>query len=241
MRITELQFCSFIYFLLSQLSQGDPVLPPADAIIIQIQHSGVVGGNYVAERVLLNGVPLSSTSQEVSNILQSLSNKELLLFSASISQMPALKGHIIVCHQECILEGHQLHWTDRVFYNGTVYLSLEPNGTWTALVAQAMVLKGILEPNGHHTESESTRLQNGCMQLMKELKFSDKPSGSGIFFIQIIIPVFVVFAVMFTLSILVSRSQGWTYPGGVIASIIHYPKNLSNTDPYTNDYGYSTL
>ncbi|XP_036072414.1 uncharacterized protein si:dkeyp-13a3.10 isoform X2 [Oryzias melastigma] len=210
MRITELLFYSFIYFLLlSQLSKTAP-FPPLDAIIVQIQHSGVVGGSYVAKQVLFNGLPLSNTSREVSHILQSLSTKELFPFNRSISQIPALKDHTIVCHQECVLESHRLQWSEHVFYDGEVYLRLEPNGTWTALVPQAVLLKGLLEQTGRHGGSERTRLQNGCMQLMKELRLPDKPSGSGIVSTRILIPVLgvVAFAGLITVSILVSKNRG---------------------------------
>ncbi|RVE61955.1 hypothetical protein OJAV_G00175040 [Oryzias javanicus] len=242
MRITELLFYSLNYFLLSHLSQAAPV-PPLDAMIVQIQHSGVVGGSYVAEQVLFNGVPLSSSSQEVSHILQSLSTKELFPFNNSISQIPALKDHTVIRHQECILERHQLRWSDRILYDGKVYLRLEPNGTWAALVPQAMLLKGLLERRGRDPGSERTRLQNGCMQLMKELTLPDKPSGSGILSTRILIPVLAVvaFAGLITVSILVSKNRGWTYPGGVIASIIHYPGNLNDMSPDTKDCGYRTL
>ncbi|XP_036072415.1 uncharacterized protein si:dkeyp-13a3.10 isoform X3 [Oryzias melastigma] len=267
MRITELLFYSFIYFLLlSQLSKTAP-FPPLDAIIVQIQHSGVVGGSYVAKQVLFNGLPLSNTSREVSHILQSLSTKELFPFNRSISQIPALKDHTIVCHQECVLESHRLQWSEHVFYDGEVYLRLEPNGTWTALVPQAVLLKGLLEQTGRHGGSERTRLQNGCMQLMKELRLPDKPSGisspvsksasflfellifvpfslgSGIVSTRILIPVLgvVAFAGLITVSILVSKNRGWTHPGGVIGSLIHYPGNLNDLGPDTKDSGYRTL
>lgn len=229
-----------------------------DAIIVQIQHSGVVGGSYVAKQVLFNGLPLSSTSPEVSHILQSLSTKELFPFNRSISQIPALskssyiyrriplydrlndfsllflEDHTIICHQECVLESHRLQWSEHVFYDGEVYLRLEPNGTWTALVPQAVLLKGLLEQTGRHGGSERTRLQNGCMQLMKELRLPDKPSGisspvsksasflfellisvpfslgSGIVSTRILIPVLgvVAFAGLITVSILVSKNRG---------------------------------
>ncbi|KAF6732078.1 hypothetical protein FQA47_023224 [Oryzias melastigma] len=214
-----------------------------DAIIVQIQHSGVVGGSYVAKQVLFNGLPLSSTSPEVSHILQSLSTKELFPFNRSISQIPALKDHTIICHQECVLESHRLQWSEHVFYDGEVYLRLEPNGTWTALVPQAVLLKGLLEQTGRHGGSERTRLQNGCMQLMKELRLPDKPSGSGIVSTRILIPVLgvVAFAGLITVSILVSKNRGWTHPGGVIGSLIHYPGNLHDLGPDTKDSGYRTL
>ena len=87
------------------------------------------------------------------------------------------EDHNILRSRECILEGPQLHWTDRVFYDGKVYLTLEHNDTWTAHVPQAVALKELWDQEMPRTRTERIQLQEGCVQLMKELRLSDQQSG----------------------------------------------------------------
>lgn len=79
--------------------------------------------------------------------------------------------------RECILEGSELHWTDRVFCDGKVYLTLDRNDTWTPHVPQALTLKELWDQNVQRTREERIRLQEGCFRLMRELGLSVETSG----------------------------------------------------------------
>ena len=87
-------------------------------------------------------------------------------------------NHTVLRSRECILEGSQLHWTDRLLYDGEVHLSLDSSGAWTAHVPQAQVLKSQWKQEEERIRVEKVRLQEGCIKLMKELKFSQEQSGS---------------------------------------------------------------
>lgn len=51
-----------------------PVIPvPLDTVVVQVQQWEVVGTNRVVDRVLLNGLSLPDTSQEVDVILRTIS------------------------------------------------------------------------------------------------------------------------------------------------------------------------
>lgn len=50
----------------------------SDTIIVQVQQWGEVGAQRVVQQVLLNGVPLPATSQEVNSIIQTISADTLL-------------------------------------------------------------------------------------------------------------------------------------------------------------------
>lgn len=177
-----------------------------DAIIVQIQQWGVVGAEQFGERVLLNGVSFSRSNHEINNLIKNMS-AGVLPASIGINQISALSKiiflvirgclklfahthyHSNVCHpsddhtilrsRECILEGLQLHWTDHVFYDGKVYLTLEHNDTWTVHVPQAVALKGLWDQDVARTRTERIHLQEGCIQLMKELRLSEKQSGTS--------------------------------------------------------------
>ncbi|KAK7945634.1 hypothetical protein WMY93_001362 [Mugilogobius chulae] len=86
-----------------------------------------------------------------------------------------------------------LHWTDRVFYDGKVHLSLESSDTWIAHVPQAQVLKAKWDQDAERTKMERVRLQKGCDQLMKELKFT-QDQVPHIPLPQLLIPVWPVLA-----------------------------------------------
>lgn len=79
--------------------------------------------------------------------------------------------------RECILEGSELHWADRVFYNGKVYLTLDHSNTWTAHTPQALTLKHLWDQDLQHTRMGTMRLEVGCSKLMKELRLSQEYSG----------------------------------------------------------------
>lgn len=88
-----------------------------------------------------------------------------------------MEHHAILHSRECIQEGPRPHWTDRMFYDGKVYLSLEHNDTWTAHVPQAMTLKVLLDEQVERTRAERVRLQEGCIQLMKKLNLTEELPG----------------------------------------------------------------
>lgn len=93
-------------------------------------------------------------------------------------------NHTILHSRECISEGSQLHWADRVFYDGEVYLTLDHDDVWTAQVPQALTLKGLLmDLEAQRARAERIRLQEECVKLMRELRLSEEPSSisSGIF------------------------------------------------------------
>lgn len=183
---------------------------PLDTIIVQVQQWGVVGAQRVVDQVLVNGVSLTGSSEEVDRIIQTLSADARLSTLTSVNQTSALSkknlnvtlravkndklfvnsfyitssgNHTVLRSRECILEGSQLHWTDRVFYDGKVYLSLDHTDTWTAQVPQAMALKVLWDQEPQLTRTERIRLQEGCIKLMKELRLSGESSGKYSFWL----------------------------------------------------------
>lgn len=91
--------------------------------------------------------------------------------------LSSLGNHTVLRSRECILEGSQLHWTDRVFYDGKVYLTLDHTDTWTAHVPQALTLKVLWDQEVQNTRTGKIHLEKACIQLMKELKLSEEQSG----------------------------------------------------------------
>lgn len=154
----------------------------------------------------MNGVSLVNASEEVKSIVQSMSagalltavnrNKTSLLSKMSPCAMnlqtqlevkrfarslPPAEPHAILRSRECVQEGPRPHWTDRVFYDGKVYLSLERNDTWTAHVPQAMALKVLLDEQVELTRAERVRLQEGCIQLIRTLNLAEDLPGIYLF------------------------------------------------------------
>lgn len=217
--------------LLSYVSSALP--PHTDAIIVQIQRWGVVGTQHVAEHVLLNGISLSRPSWEVQRIIKSISSSDLLPGGINNNHTSALKNHTILRSRECISEGSRLHWIDRMFCDGKLCLTLEHNNTWTAHVPEAIALKKLWDHETEHSKMERSRLQEGCIHLMKELKLSEKHSVQDISLARILIPISAVtaFLMLIIVTILISRISGPRHPGGVIGSIIHYPKDITYATP----------
>ncbi|XP_029971843.1 uncharacterized protein LOC115406088 isoform X2 [Salarias fasciatus] len=224
-----------------QLSAGVPV--PVDTVILQIQKLGVVGSPRVVDQVLLNGVSLTGTSPELNGIIKSISADALPQALISINHTSPLRNHTILRSRECILEGSELHWTDRVFYDGKVYLTLDHSGVWTAHVPQALPLKEVWDQEAQGTGSEGKLLPEFCFKLMKELKLSEAQSDSGIPWIQILIPILALLMLsgVLIISLLISKNQGLRHPGGVTGSIIHYPKDMTETDPEKKGFSYQAL
>ncbi|KAI3374942.1 hypothetical protein L3Q82_021480, partial [Scortum barcoo] len=171
-------------------------------VIVEVQQWGVVGGQQVMHQVLLNGAPLTDTSK-VDSILQTL----LCLLLQVTTQSSVL------C--ECILEGSQLHWSDRVFYDGTLYLTLEHNDTWTAHVPQATALKVLWDQEGTCRRTDRIHLQEGCVKLMRELRFSEEQPVPHTSFPWILIPIMaaLTFTVVLLISILSAKKQGESTEG----------------------------
>ncbi|XP_061587105.1 uncharacterized protein LOC133451957 [Cololabis saira] len=215
---------------------------PVDAIVLQIQRWGVVGAQQSGERVLLNGV-LLTRSDEIDNIIKTVSTAALIPANINLNQISALKDHTILRSRECILEGAQLHWTDRVFYDGTVYLTLDHNDTWTAQVSHALALKVLWDLEVRRTKTERISLQEGCLHLMRELNLANQQSVLEIPLPRLLIPILgvVTFFGLIIVSLLVYKKQGGRHPGGVIGSIIHYPKDMVDMATETKTCGYRTL
>ncbi|XP_042283426.1 uncharacterized protein LOC121907931 isoform X2 [Thunnus maccoyii] len=198
-------------------------------VIIQVQQWGVVGDQRVVEQVLLNGVPFIGTSKEVSSIIQTISLDAFLSTLTSLNQIAVLRNHTVLRSRECILEGSQLLWTDRMLYDGEVYLTLDHNDTWTAHLTQALAFKALWDQEEQHTRTERIRLQEGCIKLMRELRLSGDQSVPGFHFPRFLIPVLALLAFigLIIISLFLYKKQGMRHPGGVIGSIIHYPANTT--------------
>lgn len=216
---------------------------PVDTIIVQIQQWGVVGAQRVMDQVLLNGVSLTGTRQEVDSIIQTMLADAQFPTLISVNQTSVMRNHTVLRSRECILEGSQLHWTDRVFYDGKIYLTLDHTDTWTAHVPQALALKVLWDQEVQRTRMERIHLQEGCIKLMRELRLSEEQSVAGTPLPQFLIPVLalLVFTGLIIISLLLFKKQGLRHPGGVIGSVIHYPKDMSETAPEIKGRGYSTL
>ncbi|XP_060940704.1 uncharacterized protein LOC133018365 [Limanda limanda] len=236
-----MKFLGFLVLMLCRSSRAFPA--PVDTVIVQAQQWGVVGAERVEEQVLLNGVSLPSTSQEFNNIKESISTDALLLALISVNQTSVLRNHTVLRSRECILEGSELHWTDRVFYDGKVYLTLDHSDTWTAHVPQALAIKVLWDQEEERTRSERIRLQEGCIRLMRELKLSTEQSGAGIPLPRVLIPILALLAFtgFILISLLLTKKKGLRHPGGVVGSLIHYPKDMTEKAPEKKGNGYCTL
>ncbi|XP_034743130.1 uncharacterized protein LOC117953850 [Etheostoma cragini] len=236
-----MHFLGIALLMLCDLSMGYPV--PIDTIIVQVQQWGVVGAQQVEQQVLLNGVSLTGKNQEVESIIQTMSAEAQLPTLIGINQTSVLRNHIVLRSRECILEGSQLHWTDRVFYDGKVYLTLNHSDTWTAHVPEALAFKVLWDQEEKRLKTARTPLQEGCIKLMRELMLSEEQSVPEIPLPQFLIPILALLAFVgiIVISLLLFKNQGSRHPGGVIGSIIHYPKDMTETAPDIKASGYHTL
>ncbi|CAK6966887.1 uncharacterized protein LOC128369646 [Scomber scombrus] len=182
-----------------------------DTIIVQVQQWSVVGAQQVVEQVLLNGVPLTGASKEVSSIIKTMSADELLPTLMSLNQITELRNYTVLRSRECILEGSQLHWTDRVLYDGEVYLTLDHNDTWTAHIPQALALKVLWDQAEQRTRTERIRLQEGCIKLMRELKLSEEQSGNHLPRFLIPVLALLVFIGLIIISLFLYKKLGECY------------------------------
>ncbi|XP_031150163.1 uncharacterized protein LOC116046099 [Sander lucioperca] len=236
-----MHFLGIFVLMLCELSLGCPV--PVDTIIVQVQQWGVVGAQQVVEQVLLNGVSLTGKNQEVDSIIQTMSADAQLPILIGVNQTLVLRNHTVLRSRECILEGSQLHWTDRVFYDGKVYLTLDHSDTWTAHVPEALAFKVLWDQEEQRIKTARTPLQEACIKLMRELMLSVEQSVPGIPSPQFLIPILALLAFtgLIVISLLLFKNQGLRHPGGVVGSIIHYPKDMTETAPDIKASGYRTL
>ncbi|XP_044075045.1 uncharacterized protein LOC122886655 isoform X1 [Siniperca chuatsi] len=252
-----MHFLGILVLMFCDLSLSFPL--PVDTIIVQVQQWGVVGTQRVVDQVLLNGVALTGTSQEVDHIIKNMSadalppalitvnqasvlSKKIIMYCQMLCLLTASLGnHTVLRSRECILEGSQLHWNDRVFYDGKVYLTLDHTDVWTAHVPQALALKVLWGQEVQRTRTDRIRLQEECIKLMRELRLSEEQSGTS--FLQFMIPVLALLAFtgLIIISLLLSKHQGLRHPGGVVGSIVHYPKNMTEMAPEIKGCGYHTL
>ncbi|XP_068557753.1 uncharacterized protein [Cebidichthys violaceus] len=167
----------------------------------------------------------------------------LMLCDLSLSVPDPVGNHTVLRSRECILEGSQLHWADRVFYDGKVYLTLDHTDTWTAHVPEALAFKAVWDQEEQRTKTERTHLQDRCIKLMRELMLSEEQSVPGISLPRLLMPILtlVAFAGVITISLLLTKKQGLRHPGGVVGSIIHYPKDMTEMAADIKGGGYSTL
>lgn len=225
-------------FALSLCHLAQCLTSPIDTVIVQVQ----VGAHPLMQRVLLNGVTIRGLNQEINLIIQGIAEAALPPFS-SVNETAGLRNHTVLRSRECILEGSQLHWNDRVFYDGKIHLTMDSSGTWTAQVPQAQVLKAQWDQETERTRMEKVRLQEGCIQLMKELKFSQEQPVSDIPLPQLLIPILALLAFigLIIISLFLSKNMGLRHPGGVIGSLIHYPKNTDEDISTIKGFGYHTI
>lgn len=228
-------------FMLFELSHAFPA--PVDTVMVQVQKWEVVGTHRVVDQVLLNGFSLPDTSPEVDVILRVISADAHLPNLTGLNQALTLANHTVLRSRECILEGTQVHWSDRVFCDGEVYLTLDHTDHWTPHVPQAVDLGDLLGREEQRTQMERIRLQEGCVKLMKELRLSKEQSVSGPPFPPFLIPVLavLVFMGLIVISLLLAKKLGLRHPGGVIGSVIHYPQDCGEMVPEVTGDGYRTL
>lgn len=236
-----MHFLGIFVLMLCRLSRSFPV--PVDTIIVKVQQWGVMGAQRVMEQVFLNGVPLTSTSQEVSSIIQRISAGSPIPALISDNKTSVLRNHTVLWSCECILEGSQLHWRDRVFYDGKVNLTLNQTDMWTAHVLHAQTLKLLWYQDVQRTRTERIRLQEGCIKLMREFSLSEEHSVPGISLPQFLIPVlaFLALSGLIVINLLLFKNHGLRHPGGVVGSIIHYPKDMTEMASEIKGSGYRTL
>lgn len=201
-----------------------------------------MGAQPLLQQVLLNGVVFRGLSQEINNIIQSIADAALPLFPSS-NNTAQLRNHTVLRSRECILEGSLLHWADRVFYDGKIHLSLDSSGTWKAHIPQAQVLKTQWDQEAERTRKERARLQEGCIRLMKELTFSSEQPVSDIPLPQVLIPILALLAFtgFILISLFLSKNIGLRHPGGVLGSVIHYPKDAAEDISTIKGFVYHTI
>ncbi|XP_029381152.1 uncharacterized protein LOC115058012 [Echeneis naucrates] len=225
--------------VLFHLSQAFSV--PVETVIVQVQQWVVVGTQQLEEQVLFNGVPLTGERQKFNNIVQTISTDDFPAGLIHTNQTSLPKNHIVLRARECILEGSELHWTDQIFYDGKVYLTLDHTGTWTAHVPQALAFKVLWAEDLQQTKTDKTCLKEKCSNLLRKIKLLEEQPGIPL--PRILIPILALsaFTGLIFISFFLSKNCGFRHPGGVIGSIIHYPMDMSQLSSNTNSNGYHTV
>ncbi|XP_061550582.1 uncharacterized protein LOC133411852 [Phycodurus eques] len=228
-----------VLVFLARLSPA--LLVPLDIVVIQLQQWVVFGGQPVSERFLLNGVPYTGPTK-VNGIIQRMS-ADLIPLTLLANQTVVSRNHTILRSRDCVLEGSELHWTDRVFYSGSLYLSLDHGGAWVAHTPQATALKASWVQAVGSSARECIRLQDACVNLMGKLKLSEERPVPWIPIPHFLIPILglLTFIGLIALSLFLSIQQGLRHPGGVLGSIIHYPNDMAEFHPEKKGNGYHTL
>ncbi|XP_077471133.1 uncharacterized protein LOC144085582 [Stigmatopora argus] len=209
-----------VLFTLNRLSLTLPVR--VDTKVIQLQQWVVLDAQRVSGQVLVNWFPYTGITQELNGIIQRMSVGLIPLNLLANHTGILRKGQTMLRSRNCILNGSELHWTDQVFSNGSLYLSSDHGGVWVAHTPQAMALKALWEQAIRSLQP----LQDECVNLMGNLRFSEDQSDSRDPMPQFLIPILVLlsFIMVTALSFLLYNKQGLLHPGGVIGSIIHYTK-----------------
>ncbi|XP_019748536.1 uncharacterized protein LOC109529556 [Hippocampus comes] len=224
--------------ILTHLSLAFPVV--LDTAGIQVQQWVVSGVRPVSVRVLVNGVPYTGATPEVNKIFQVMSADSISL-SLLANQTAVLGNHTVLRSRDCILQGPELYWRDRVFCNESLYLSLDHGGAWIAHTRQATALKAAWVQALESSAKEGIFLQETCVDLMEKLKLSEKRSGIAMPNFLIPILSLLAFTGLMALSLFISKQQGLRHPGGVLGSIIHYPKDMADFHPEKKGNACQTL
>ncbi|KAM9790186.1 uncharacterized protein LOC133165447 isoform X2 [Syngnathus typhle] len=214
-----------VFGILTRLSLALP--GPVDTAVVQLQQWVATGARPVSQRVLLNGIPYTGATRQVDGIIQRMltdSNPLRLL----ANQIALSRNHTVLRSRDCILEGLELYWADRVFYDGLPYLSRDRGGAWIAHTPQATALKASWVQALGNPGREGISLQDQCVNLVQKLDLSGE--HSGIVMPHFLIPILSVLAFigLIALSLLISKQQERQYPGGVVGSIVHYAKDMAD-------------
>ncbi|XP_049603205.1 uncharacterized protein [Syngnathus scovelli] len=241
-----------VFGILTHLSLSLP--GPVDTAVVQLQQWMATGARPVSQRVLLNGIPYTGATRQVDGIIQRMltdSNHLRLLanqiaLSSETSNESTSFGvfgnHTVLRSRDCILEGLELYWADRVFYDGLPYLSRDRGGAWIAHTPQATALKASWVQALESPGREGISLRDQCVNLVQKLDLSGEHSVPGILMPHFLIPILSVLAFigLIALSLLISK-QKRQYPGGVLGSIVHYPKDMADSHAGKTGAAYQTL
>lgn len=217
----------FVLILSFHVCRSLPV--DADTVVLQIQQWRGAGSQQVEEQALLNGIPLMGKSPEFNAVIKAVLDDTLLTSLISFNQTSSISNHTILRSRECMWEGSKLRWADRVFADGQLYLTLNQNDMWTAHIQEAVAIKVVWDQEVQQTRAERLHLQEGCVKLMKHLNLSEKQSVPGILHLHLLVPVLalIVFGVLIMVSIVIYKIKGFRHPGGVIGSIVHYHRDMT--------------
>lgn len=215
----------FVILLCSLLSYN--CLP---TYTIQFKQLGVVGKAENEELVLVNGVVLTGYSENINNILRAISVDASLHQALSVDKLNQTlpKNLTLVRLRECKLVGSRVReLKDRVFYNGKDYLILnQATYRWMAREHQGLEVLGLWHQDQEYTKQETINLLEGCLNLIQELHPSKRTTGV----MAVLAPVLAILAFLglIILSLFASKRQGPEHYGGVLGSIIHYPRDITN-------------